>query len=73
MERHLSLKLAEDAPIKEIISELQKMASKASIPEQEVVILVGVYIFIPICKRDSVRTDVCWLDIADMVGSYVAC
>ncbi|KAK7586060.1 hypothetical protein V9T40_003936 [Parthenolecanium corni] len=40
LERHLSIKLAEEAPIKEIISDIQKMAAKASIPEHEVVILV---------------------------------
>lgn len=40
LERHLSAKLAEEYPVKEIILEVQKMASKASIPEHEVVILV---------------------------------
>lgn len=40
LERHLSTKLAEDAPIKDIIADLQKMATKASIPEHEVVIMI---------------------------------
>lgn len=40
LERHLSTKLAEDAPIKDVISEIQKMATKAAIPEHEVVIVV---------------------------------
>ena len=40
LERYLSTRLAEEAPIKEVISEVQTMATKMSIPEHEVVILV---------------------------------
>lgn len=46
LERHLSVKLSEDYPIKEIIGEVQKMATKANIPEHEVVILVSLTYFI---------------------------
>jgi len=44
LERHLSTKLAEDAPIKDIIADVQKMATKANIPEHEVVIMVSFYV-----------------------------
>lgn len=42
LERHLSQRLAEEAPLKELISEAQKMAAKAQIPEHEVVIVVSI-------------------------------
>lgn len=44
LERHMSAKLTEEAPIKEIVQDVQKMAAKASIPEHEVVILVRSHI-----------------------------